>query len=152
MRRADIHGAIIGGIAVVLHGHTRSTRDVDVFVESPELMASELSDAGFSYHRSRREFVRDQIPVHLVLPDQIGKTQLNFEEREGVTTVSLPSLIEMKLRSGTTNILRAQDLADVIGLIRARRLTAQFASRIDRSMRSDFRRLVRAIETERGKH
>jgi hypothetical protein len=32
--------------------------------------------------------------------------------------VTLADLINVKLRSGSTNLLQAQDLADVIGLIR----------------------------------
>jgi hypothetical protein len=54
----------------------------------------------------------------------------------------------MKLRSGTANLLRAQDLADVIGLIRCRKLTGEFARHLGRSLRPTFRKLARAIERE----
>ncbi len=33
MRDGGIAGSVVGGIAVVLHGHVRTTRDIDVFVE-----------------------------------------------------------------------------------------------------------------------
>ncbi|MGB0069318.1 MAG: DUF6036 family nucleotidyltransferase [Isosphaeraceae bacterium] len=32
MRQSGIPGVVIGGIAVVLHGHVRTTKDIDVFV------------------------------------------------------------------------------------------------------------------------
>jgi hypothetical protein len=54
----------------------------------------------------------------------------------------------MKLRSGSTNLLRAQDLADVIGLIRHHRLTNGFARQLDKALRPIFRKLVRLIQRE----
>jgi predicted nucleotidyltransferase len=35
MRRENIPGVIIGGIAVVLHGYVRTTHDIDVFIDQP---------------------------------------------------------------------------------------------------------------------
>src|SRR5207253_874843 len=35
MRQHHVPGAIIGGVAVVLHGHVRTTKDVDVLVQQP---------------------------------------------------------------------------------------------------------------------
>jgi len=149
MREARIPGVIIGGIAVVLHGHIRTTRDIDIFIEGPaEALAELLKAHGFAHNPVRREFVRDGLPVHLVLADQLGKPPRQIIEIDGIFTVSLADLIEMKLRSGTVNLLRAQDLADVIGLIRHRRLTGDFARRLDPSLRPTFRKLARAIANE----
>ena len=68
---------------------------------------------------------------------------------ESITTVSLTDLINMKLRSGTADLLRAVDLADVIGLIRHHRLKTDFAARLDKSLRPEFRKLVKSIEAAR---
>ena len=43
-----------------------------------------------------------------------GVAPRKMVEIEGITTVSLVDLIEIKLRSGSSNILRAQDLADAV--------------------------------------
>jgi hypothetical protein len=149
-RESGISAAVIGGIAVVLHGHWRATRDIDVLVVSaPEEVATLLVAHGFRLDSVRREFVRDTIPVHLVLPDQTGTTHLRTVEIEGVLTVPLSDLIAMKLRSGIKDVLRAQDLADVIGLIRHHKLTGEFARSIDdKTLRPAFRKLVRAVERE----
>jgi hypothetical protein len=69
---------------------------------------------------------------------------------EGITTVGLADLIEMKLASGMRNMLRAQDLADVIGLIRHNGLTSEYAKHLDKSLRPTFRKLVKAIQQEGG--
>lgn len=149
MRAKGIKGAIIGGVAVVLHGHVRTTIDVDVFVPEPlEPFSTLLQDNGFKFDPDRREFVKQGIAVHLVNLDQIKNPPKKLEEIEQITTVSLADLINMKLRSGSGNILRAQDLADVIGLIRHRKLSSEFSPQIDEDARREYTRLVDAIEAD----
>jgi hypothetical protein len=149
LRDAGVSAPVVGGVAVVLHGHWRSTRDIDLLaVSSLDAVAAVLQAHGFRLDPARREFVREEIPVHLVTPEQAGAPVRATVEIEGIVTVSLPDLIEMKLRSGTANLLRAQDLADVIGLIRRHRLTGEFARHLDRSLRPTFRKLARAIGRE----
>jgi len=151
MRQAEIPGAVIGGIAVVLHGRVRSAADIDVFLDQPlEPFADMLIEAGFQYHKKRRESVRGEVPVHLVTREQVAKPPRQTIEIEGITTVSLPDLIEMKLQSGTENILRAHDLADVIGLIRKNRLTGKFGRHLDEAVRPMYCNLLEAIELERA--
>jgi hypothetical protein len=150
MQRQNVPGVVIGGIAVVLHGHVRSTKDIDIFVDQPlETIASVLRAAGFQYDEARREFMRDEIPVHLVTREQLARAPRKTMEIDGVTTVSLADLIEMKLESGSKNVLRAQDLADVIGLIRHNDLSSEFARHLDKSLRSAYRKLVKAIREDR---
>lgn len=149
MRRDGIPGAVIGGIAVLLHGHLRVTKDVDVFLDQPlQSIADLLIAEGFAYDEKRREFTREGVPLHLVTLEQVGKLPRETVEIEGITTVGLADLIEMKLASGMRNMLRAQDLADVIGLIRHNCLTSEFAKHLDKSLRPTFRKLVKAIQQE----
>jgi len=149
MRAAGIPGVVIGGVAVVLHGYVRTTNDIDIFLQPPlEPLADLLTANGFTFDRGRREFVKLGVPVHLVLPEQIGALSTEAVEIEGITTVPLADLINMKLRSGSANLLRAQDLADVIGLIRHHRLSSAFARHLDKALRPAFRKLVRMIQRE----
>jgi hypothetical protein len=149
MRREGIPGVVIGGVAVVLHGHVRTTKDVDIFLDQPlEPIAEMLVAAGFHYDVASKEFARGDVPVHIVRTDQVSKPLRKTIEIDGIDTVSLADLIEMKLESGSKNILRAQDLADVIGLIRHNRLTGEFARHLDKSLRPAYRNLVTAIELE----
>ncbi|MBI3796174.1 MAG: hypothetical protein HY268_04285 [Deltaproteobacteria bacterium] len=86
------------------------------------------------------------MPIHPVLPEQGGVSLKKAITIAGVTTVTLADLIDMKLRSGGANLLRAQDLADVIGLIRQHRLTSGFARHLDKALHLTFRQLVRMIQ------
>lgn len=149
MRVTGIPGVIIGGVSVVLHGHVRTTKDVDVALAPPlEPLAELLTANGFTFDQERKEFRKYGVPVHLVLPEQFGEISGEVVEIEGISTVSLAQLINMKLRSGSENMLRAQDLADVIGLIHHHRLGVEFARHLDKNLRSAFRKLIRMIEKE----
>jgi hypothetical protein len=146
MRDAGVDCAVVGGVAVVLHGYVRTTMDVDLFVPGPLADASTaLRQAGFSFHRAQREFRRERVPVHLVTPEQARPTPTHFDEIEEVRVVSLVDLIALKLTLGMRDPLRAIDIADVIGLIRARRLTSAFAAKLPQPVRAAFRTLARAV-------
>lgn len=152
LREERIRGAVVGGVAVGLHGHVRATVDVDVYVPPPPgPFAEALRRGGYGFDAHRREFRspgRAGIPIHIVTDEQTGGPPARRAEIQGITTVSLADLITMKLRSGTASVLRAQDLADVIALIRARRLTGAFTARVAPRYRGEFRKLVRAIRSE----
>jgi hypothetical protein len=151
LRETGVRGAVIGGVATVLHGHVRTTMDVDVFVPAPAAaFADALRRSGFNFDAARGEFRKRGVPVHLVLEAQTGAAPTELEDIDGVRTVSLADLLNLKLRSGMRSLTRAQDLADVLGLIRARGLSGEFAARIDKPLRAEFRKLVRAIEAERS--
>ncbi|MGV3724588.1 MAG: hypothetical protein ACO1SX_27140 [Actinomycetota bacterium] len=149
IRDAGLPAAVIGGVAVALHGHVRTTIDVDILVKRPlEAVAELLTAHGFEFDVDRREFIKNGVPVHLVTSEQTGASLGDTVTIDEVTTVTLAALIEMKLRSGAKNVLRAQDLADVIGLIRVHQLTAAFVRHLHKTLRPEFRALVRAIGQE----
>ncbi len=152
LRSAGIPGVVIGGVAVVLHGHVRTTNDVDLMLQPPlEPLADLLSAHGFAFDPGKKESMKKGVPVHPVLTDQVGALPAEVTRIEGITTVTLADLIDMKLRSGTADLLRAQDVADVIGLIRHHRLNSGFARHLSKPLRPAFRKLARLIEAERPK-
>jgi len=88
LRDAALDGAVIGGVAVVLHGYWRTTSDVDVFVPGDlRPMGEALRKAGFRFNRPRREFTRKAVPVYLVTKEQTRTTPREFIEVDGVQTV-----------------------------------------------------------------
>jgi hypothetical protein len=148
-RSEGIKAAVIGGVAVALHGCIRSTVNVDVFIHDPDRAAEALIQHGFTHDPEQRQYVKDGVPVRLVTRLQASIEPMEMMEIDGIRTVSLADLINLKLRSGARNLLRARDLADVIDLIRLRELTLGFASRIDPSLREEFRKVIEAIDREK---
>jgi hypothetical protein len=149
LREHGIEGAIIGGVAVGLHGRLRATEDVDVFVaDEAQRLADALRGVGYTFDAERREFSKGGVPVHLVTASHIGPRRPRFEDINGIRTVSLADLINIKLRSGRDNLSRARDLADVVDLARERRLTGEFTANIDPDLRADFRKVIEALRAE----
>ncbi len=148
LRAHKIRGAVIGGVAVVLHGHVRTTKDVDVLVQQPlERFRQILESEGFEFNASEREFMHEGVPVHLVPGDMAVPAPREMVELEGVLTISLVDLINLKLTSGMKNLARAQNIADVVGLIRERALTSALAAKLDQSVRGEFKKLVKAVRS-----
>jgi hypothetical protein len=147
LREAGVEGAVIGGIAVVLHGHVRTTRDVDVLVRGPlSACKAALENAGLTWDAKDRQFLCDAVPVQLVSEDLVQPPPGKFTEIEGITTLRLVDLINVKLASGMAHLVRAQDIADVIGLIKAQRLGASFARMLHRGLRAEYRKLAAAVQ------
>ena len=44
MQREGIPGVVIGGIAVLLHGYVRTTKDIDIFLDGKALVINEDID------------------------------------------------------------------------------------------------------------
>ena len=145
LRAVGLNAAIVGGVAVFLHGHRRTTIDVDVFVNDTTKAHDALVDAGFDFDESRREFSKGDVPVHLVTVAETQMESVDVDEIENIATAVLRDLIAMKLRSGLAKTTRAQDLADVIALIRVRELDGGFAAQLPKDLRKEFRRLVKAV-------
>lgn len=141
-------GPILGGVAVFLHGYRRTTRDVDIFAEDSKVAAGILESMGATWDPARREHTLDGVPVHIVTPQQTGRAPVNSVEVSGIRVAALPDLVAMKLTSGLAKPSRAQDLADVVGLIRAVPLDKPFAAKLPANLRTDFKRLVDAVQTD----
>jgi hypothetical protein len=65
---------------------------------------------------------------------------------ERFRVLSLPTLVELKLASGLSAPHRLKDLADVLDLIRVASLPADFAARLDASVRGKYQELWQAAQ------
>jgi hypothetical protein len=160
-RRLDEEGvsyAVIGGMALGRHGFARMTEDVDVLMTADGLAAFQARCVGKGYvpafAGSRKSFrdtetqVRIEVittgeypgdgkPKPVVFPDPAEASV----EVEGIHVVTLEKLIELKLASGMSAPHRLRDLADVQDLVSTLGLPAEFAERLDASVRDEYRRL-----------
>lgn len=145
IRAQGLEAAVIGGVAVVLHGHVRTTLDVDVYAADADQLAGALRAAGFAWDAKHKQFSKAGVPVQIVTPQHVSTPPRQYQDLQGIRTVSLADLINIKLRSGSSNILRAQDMADVIGLLQHHAITSRFLPRIDKDLRPTFRQLLREL-------
>ena len=155
---SGISHAIVGGVAVCLHGYRRNTVDVDLLVrrEDVEAIRSTLEAAGFEWSAQNHEFLSPSgVPIQFLLTgDRAGNdSEVRFPDpgvantvvqKEGLPVLSLARLIESKLACGAGNLRRThKDFADVIELIDVNQLPASFVRLLHKSVRESFRELLR---------
>jgi hypothetical protein len=157
-RRLDDLGipyAVAGGMALFAHGFRRFTEDVDILVtrEGLETIHDKLEGLGYvppftksknlrdAEHGVRIEFLiageypGDGKPKPVAFPDpaQAGV------ELDGITYLSLPRLVELKLASGMTGgVPRLKDFADVVALIQALDLPRDLAEQLNPYVRDKY--------------
>jgi hypothetical protein len=158
VRSLNISYALIGGIAVILQGHDRATRDIDLTLweadDRLDALVAQLVAAGFQLRLSKGvEFARANRILLLVSPGgvdlDVALGALPFEgemikysdNREISSRLTLPvarpaDLIAMKIIAG-----RARDLDDVkrllelhpeVDRVAVREIVASFATALER--------------------
>lgn len=153
--------AVAGAMAMFEHGYRRFTEDVDVLVTADGLkkVHDELEGRGYipifagsknlrdAEHGVRIEFLvagqypGDGKPKPIAFPEPGAAS----EQRAGISFLTLPALVELKLASGMSNPGRLKDLADVQEMIKALSLPREFADRLDPFVRDQFQRLWDAV-------
>ena len=158
MNQEGLDYALIGAMALVVHGYRRFTEDVDILLTPETLHVFRKKLLGLGYlpafsgaaktFRDTQtgvkievvttgEYPGDGKPKPVVFPDPIEARV----ERENLWVVTLEKLIELKLASGLTAPHRLKDLADVQELILHLRLPLDLAERLDESVRAEYKRL-----------
>ncbi len=164
----DAHGIdynVIGAIALNQHGYRRFTEDIDLLLtkEGLEKFRVELIGLGYrpAFEGSTKQFrtTPENIPIDIITsgeypgdglpkPVKFPDPSENAVVIDGVKTLGLEKLIELKLASGMTAPDRLKDLADVQELIKTKPLDSSFASSLDPSVREKFLELYhRGVET-----
>ena len=155
---AEIPHSVCGGVAVCLHGYQRNTIDLNLIIrkDDAQRVRSILEQAGLVWDSQEAEFRSGSGMVvqflyageragsgsEVYLPDPEGDSNIGI--LEGLPVLKLSKLIEIKIACGTGNVRRThKDLADVVELIAIRHLNNSFARFLHKSVRKDFRELVR---------
>ncbi len=168
LERHSIDYAIIGAVALNQHGFQRLTVDIDLLlsVEGLERFREKLVGLGYrpAFEGARKnfrtaqenipidiisagEFPGDGMPKHVVFPDP-AETSIVID---GVKTISLEKLIELKLASGMTAGDRLKDLADVQELIKLKSLDEGFAGKLNEYVRPKYLELYRAVASAKDR-
>ncbi len=158
-----IQHAIVGGVAVCLHGYQRNTIDLDLLI-APRMatqVRAALELAGFVWSPAEAEFRSPSgIPVQfLTAGDRAGDgSELRLPDPadastvvqiEGLPVLSLAKLIESKIACGEGSLRRThKDFADVVELIAIHKLDGSYVRNLHKSVRKTFRQLVRQVRAD----
>jgi len=157
---AGIPYAVLGGLALAEHGYPRLTEDIDLLLTAEGLERFRQTLIGRGYRPAfagatktfrdvesgvrieivtAGEYPGDGLPKSVAFPDPAAPGVAS--EAEGIRVVTLETLVELKLASGTTAPHRLRDLADVQDLIVRLNLPLSFADALDASVRGAYRDL-----------
>ena len=160
--RHQIDYSVIGAIALNQHGYRRFTEDIDLLLTKDGLEKFQKELVGLGYRpafegatkkfRTTAENVTVEILTEGEFPGDGKEKPVRFKnpnenqiEIDGINTLDLPTLLELKLASGMTALHRLKDLADVQEIIKIKELDKQFAKRLDPFVRAKFLELQKAV-------
>jgi hypothetical protein len=166
LEREKIDYSLIGALALNLYGYSRLTTDVDLLMSKEGLAKFHEALIGRGYRPAfegaRKKFrtTGENITVEVIttgeypgdgLPKPVSfpEPKESAVEIDGVKTLPLEKIVELKLASGMTAADRLKDLADVQELIKAKGLAADFAEKLNPFVREKFLELHRAVEAAR---
>lgn len=136
---------VVGGVAVLLHGGGRHTRDIDIYSTDFWATHEQLESSGFLWKSGSREHLIDDVPIHMVGDDSLGGPPKRVSIIEGVKVIGLADLIRAKLTVGLEHVRRSKDLTHVIDLIQSIPLDKSFAAKLPPNLRAPFRELVEQV-------
>lgn len=154
---------VIGAIALNQHGYRRFTEDIDLLMtrEGLEKFQTELVGLGYrpAFEGATKKFrtTQENVTVEIIVSGEFpgdGKPKPvvfpnpneNQIEIDGIKTLTLEKLVELKLASGMTAPHRLKDLADVQEIIKIKGLTSAFAESLNPFVREKFLELQQAVE------
>src|SRR2546428_1406245 len=162
LKNHGIDYMVIGAIALMAHGYSRFSEDIDLVLtpEGLETFHRELIGLGyapaFPGAKKRLRSTRDGVSIDVMTtgeypgdgttkPVSIPEPSTASTEIDGLRIVTLQKLIELKLASGMTAPDRLKDLADVQELIKIKKLDAEYADRLDPYVRDKYLELWNSV-------
>ncbi|HQU82018.1 MAG TPA: hypothetical protein PKY59_02775 [Pyrinomonadaceae bacterium] len=162
LENRGIEYSLIGAVALNQHGYRRFTEDIDLLLtrEGLEKFQKELVGLGYrpAFEGATKKFrtTQENVTVEIITAGEFpgdGKPKAvvfpnpteNQTEIDGIKTLTLEKLVELKLASGMTAPHRLKDLADVQELIKVKDLKADFAEKLDPFVREKFLELQKAV-------
>jgi len=159
----NIPYAVVGGMALFVHGYRRFTEDVDILVTREGLQAIHERLEGLGYlppfpgskHlRDTDTGVRVEFLVTGDYPGEGKPKPISFPDPSDVNVVidnmqfiRLPRLIELKLTSGLNNPKRNKDLVDVQELVEILALPESLADDLHPYVRDKYREIWHIVNS-----
>jgi len=120
LNACKVRYVLVGGYAVIYHGHNRTTGDLDIYVERSienyhlicqafknfGLTLFDMTEVNFLDHSTYEVFTFGNPPVSIDIITSLKG--VSFNEAIELSYIGKNGLIESKLRSG-----RAKDIADI---------------------------------------
>lgn len=163
LEREKIEYAVIGAVALNRHGYRRFTEDIDLLLTREGLarFRENLIGRGYrpAFNDAKKKFrTSDNVPVEIIVAgeypgDGLQKPVIFPDPQdvavdiEGVKTITLEKLVELKLASGISAPHRLKDLADVQEMIKIKNLDESFAEKLDDYVKAKYLELLQGVRS-----
>jgi predicted nucleotidyltransferase len=154
--------SVIGAVALNQHGYRRFTEDIDLLLtrEGLKKFQNELVGLGYrpAFEGATKKFrtTAENVTVEIITageypgdgkekPVQFENPTENQIEIDGIKTLSLEKIVELKLASGMTAPHRLKDLADIQEIIKIKGLKREFAEKLNPFVRKKFIELQESV-------
>jgi hypothetical protein len=157
LNELNIPYAVVGGMGLFRLGYRRYTEDVDILVRKKDvrLIHKKLEGLGYRRLHAKSRHLRDTqsgVKIEFLTsgdyPGDGKKKPIAFPDPASVSDqvgqigyINLEHMIELKLASGMTGADRRRDLSDVLELIKALKLPADFSEKLDPYVRPTYQQL-----------
>lgn len=157
LKELGIAYAVCGGLALFRYGFRQFCDDVDILVtkENIDRIQEELIGKGYFQQWPNARTIRDEISgvkIDLLYADYVPgakqqqevvfpKPEDASQENDGISYMPLPTLITLKIISGTYDIVRHKDIGSVNSAIDVIDLPLDFADQLAPSVRARYREL-----------
>ena len=148
IRDGGIAAGLIGGMALYALGHRQATTAVTVAVSpiDADVLFDPLARHGCARGGDlNAAMVCAGVPIGLDFLEDVPGFGPSWSDIDGLRVLSLAPFVELQLRRAARSLAFVGGRGDVLSLIRVHRLPLSFAGELSRGVRSDFRRLVRAV-------
>ncbi len=157
LKELGIPYAVCGGLALFHYGFRQFCTDVDILVtkENIDRIQQELVGKGYFQQSPYARTIRDEISgvkIDLLyvgyVPGEKAQQEIVFprpedasQESGGISYLQLPTLITLKIISGTYDIAGYKDIGSVISAIDVIDLPLDYAEQLAPSVRARYREL-----------
>jgi hypothetical protein len=156
--------AVVGSLAMFLHGYRRFTHNINLLVAPDGLSAAAERLSGFQRMGDQsKRFIDGETGVSVLFriegdpPGGIAWRQIRFPHPlassmidDGLRFVSLPTLISLKLAAGLSNRDRLRDIADVQEMIKELCLVESLRTELHPDVRENYTAICRSIDDHAG--
>ena len=165
----EIDYVVIGAVALNNHGYRRFTEDIDLLLTKDGLKKFTETLVGLGYRPAftgapkKFRTTGENIPVDFITsgefpgdglpkPVQFPNPSDSAIVIDGVKTITLEKLIELKIASGMSAADRLKDLADVQELIKIKDLDENFAEKMNEFVRPKYLELYMAVASAKKRY
>ena len=145
--------AVVGGMALYLHGFRRYTENVNILVTRDGLPDVHRALLGNGYRLSRvsSKNIHDTengVYIKFMVSDDFPDPHSAAVKQDGVWLLNLAPLLELKLLSGMTGIIRLKDLADVEEVIKMLHLPQNFKDQLSPRVQEKYNELWQGAQPD----